>query len=248
MLRMPLVFFVFAILSVQVGYAQVRERSGKQIVDEVCAACHATGEKGAPRIGDQKAWSELASRGLTSLTESALKGVRKMPAHGGNMALTDIEIERAITHMVNQSGGRWTDPVSGLTPAVERKGKEIVEARCADCHQTGKGGAPRIGDRDAWIPRLKRGLDYLVRSAIHGHGPMPPRGGMADLTDSELRGAIVYMFSPSGSSIAPKKPSSSLPPVRVSTASREPTKEIEYAGRPGDPRAMEARLDEVPTH
>jgi len=56
-------------------------------------------------------------------------------------------------------------------------------------------GAPRIGDRNAWVARLKQGLDLLVRSAINGHGPMPPRGGMADLTDSEIRGAIVYMFN-----------------------------------------------------
>jgi hypothetical protein len=49
----------------------------------------------------------------------------------------------------------------------------------------------------------------LVRSAINGHGPMPPRGGMADLTDSEIRGAIVYMFNPGG---APAKgPSTALP-------------------------------------
>jgi hypothetical protein len=68
--------------------------------------------------------------------------------------------------------------------------------QCVKCHQTGVSGAPKIGDRDAWIPRLKQGLDLLVRSAINGHGPMPPRGGMNDLTDSEIRGAIVYMFNP----------------------------------------------------
>jgi hypothetical protein len=66
-----------------------------------------------------------------------------------------------------------------------------------------------MGDRDAWIPRLARGLDLLVRSAINGHGPMPPRGGMTDLTDSEIRGAIVYMFNPAQ---APAKgPSTALP-------------------------------------
>jgi len=175
--------------------AQARERSGKEVVDSVCAACHQTGVKGAPRIGDAKAWARLADRGLTGLTESALKGVRNMPAHGGDLRLSDIEIERAITYMVNQSGGRWVEPTGGLTPAVERRGEQIVKAQCAKCHQTGVSGAPRIGDRDAWIPRLKRGIEYLVRSAINGHGPMPARGGLADLTDSEIRGAIVYMFS-----------------------------------------------------
>lgn len=194
--------------------AQTGERSGKQVVDKVCASCHATGAKGAPKIGDKQAWAPLASKGLGSLTESALKGVRNMPAHGGDLALSDIEIERAITYMVNQSGGRWTEPISGVTPSVERKGKQVVEARCADCHQSGKDGAPRIGDQAAWIPRVKRGIDYLVRSAINGHGPMPPRGGMADLTDTEIRGAIAYMLSPTLE--AERKATQSLPKVPAS--------------------------------
>ena len=88
--------------------AQKVERSGKEVVDAVCIACHGTGANGAPRIGDKKAWSKLASRGLTGLSQSALKGIRNMPPHGGNPALTDTEIERAITYMVNQSGGHWT--------------------------------------------------------------------------------------------------------------------------------------------
>ena len=124
-----------------------------------------------------------------------MAGIRQMPAHGGNPKLTDTEIERAITYMVNQSGGHWTEPVSRTTKAPERTGKEIVEAQCVKCHGTGVGGAPKIGDRAAWTPRVKQGLDVVVRSAIHGHGAMPPRGGMADLTDTEIRGAIVYMFN-----------------------------------------------------
>ncbi len=176
--------------------AQVRERSGKEVVNSACSACHQAGVKGAPKIGDKKAWAKLASRSLTDLTDSALKGIRSMPAHGGDATLSDIEIERAIIYMVNQSGGKWTDPVGGLTPAVERRGEQVVKMQCVKCHQTGVGGAPKIGDRAAWIPRLKLGLDLLVRSAINGHGPMPPRGGMNELTDAEIRGAIVYMFNP----------------------------------------------------
>jgi len=204
-----IVLALAASIAPQTAGAQVRERSGKEVVDSVCAACHRTGVKGAPKIGDKKAWAKLASRSLTGLTESALKGIRSMPAHGGDLTLSDIEIERAITYMVNQSGGRWTDPVGGLTPAVERRGEQIVQMQCVKCHQTGVGGAPKIGDRDAWIPRLKRGLDLLVRSAINGHGPMPPRGGLADLTDSEIRGAIVYMFNPV--KVAAKGVSTGLP-------------------------------------
>jgi cytochrome c5 len=175
--------------------AQTGERSGKEVVDLVCAACHRTGEHGAPKIGDKEAWVNRISQGLTGLTQSAIKGIRQMPAHGGSSNLTDLEIGRAITYMVNHSGGRWTEPRRLADLATERSGEQIVQAQCAKCHQTGVGGAPEIGDLDAWRPRLKNGLDSTVRSAIKGHGGMPARGGMADLTDSELRSAIVYMFS-----------------------------------------------------
>ena len=161
----------------------------------LCVSCHGTGASGAPKIGDSNAWAKRASQGLTSLTQNALKGIRQMPAHGGNLSLTDSEIERAITYMVNQSGGHWVDPVSRASPSAERSGEQVVRAQCAKCHETGVGGAPRIGDRAAWMPRLKLGLDSLIRSAINGHGGMPPRGGAADLTDPEIRSAVVYMFN-----------------------------------------------------
>lgn len=77
-----------------------------------------------------------------------------------------------------------------------RSGEQVVKSVCFACHETGKGGAPRIGDRDAWIPRLKQGVDNLVYAAIRGHDGMPPRGGQANLTDGEIRSAILYMFNP----------------------------------------------------
>jgi cytochrome c5 len=181
--------------AVVASHALAADRSGKEVVDSLCISCHTSGAGGAPKIGDEKAWSERAAKGLTGLTKSALAGVRQMPAHGGNPGLSDTEIERAITYMVNQSGGHWTEPVSRTTIAPARTGKQIVEAQCIKCHGTGVGGAPKIGDRAAWTPRVSEGLDVVVRSAIHGHGAMPPRGGMADLTDSEIRSAIVYMFN-----------------------------------------------------
>lgn len=171
------------------------ERSGKEIVQSLCISCHGKGVSGAPRIGDRKAWADRASKGLTGLSKNAIAGIRDMPAHGGNPNLTDTEIERAITYMVNQSGGHWVEPVSRTTAAKPRTAEVIVQQQCAQCHATGKGGAPKIGDREAWLPRMTQGVDALVRSAINGHGGMPPRGGKADLTDAELRGAIVYMFN-----------------------------------------------------
>ena len=182
-------------VTVQDAAAQNAERSGKEVAESLCVSCHASGASGAPKIGDKKAWSKLAARGLSGLSKSALNGIRGMPPHGGNPKLTDTEIERAITYMVNESGGHWAEPVSRTTQAVVRTGEQIVSVRCSHCHRTGVNGAPKIGDKADWIPRLKPGLDVVVRSAINGHGAMPPRGGMANLTDAEIRSAIVYMFN-----------------------------------------------------
>lgn len=175
--------------------AATGDRSGREVVETVCVACHATGANGAPKIGDKKAWSKRAEQGLTGLTQQALQGIRQMPAHGGNPGLTDLEIERAITYMVNNSGGQWSEPINKSSPPAARTGEQIVQLQCVKCHQTGVGGAPKIGDRAAWIPRIKQGLDTVVRSAINGHGGMPARGGMADLTDPEIRDAVIYMMN-----------------------------------------------------
>lgn len=194
-----------ALFTSQVAIAQGTARSGKDVVDSVCIACHGTGAQGAPKIGDRKAWSTRASQGLTSLTEHALNGIRQMPAHGGSPNLTDLEIARAIAYIVNQSGGHWVEPASAKDLAAERTGEQIVAAQCAKCHRTGEGGAPKIGDRNAWAPRMGQGFDNLVRSAIKGHGGMPARGGMADATDAEIRSAISYMFNPAAAAAGAQK-------------------------------------------
>ncbi len=179
------------------GDAQGAERSGKTVVDEVCSHCHQKGDKGAPVIGNTAAWSARKNQGLTNLTQHALQGIRNMPAHGGNAGLSASELEHAITYMVNQSGGNWTDPVGAGGPVPARTGEQLVKTRCGDCHLTGKDGAPRIGDQAAWVARVSRGLNAVVASGIHGRGAMPARGGLADITDSEMRDAVVYMFSQS---------------------------------------------------
>ena len=42
---------------------------------------------------------------------------------------------------------------------------------------------------------MAKGVDRLVASAVHGHGPMPARGALPDLSREEIRGAILYMFN-----------------------------------------------------
>jgi cytochrome c5 len=168
---------------------------GVDIFDAVCWGCHTSGEDGAPRVGDRDAWAKRAARGLESLTQNALQGVGGMPPHGGNTSLTRLQIQRAIVYMVNASGRDWTEPPDPRPTGSARSGGQVYQEFCALCHASGFDNAPRIGDRAAWLPRTRLGLDPMVRVAVRGHGAMPPRGGQANLTDEELRDAVIYMIS-----------------------------------------------------
>ncbi len=97
--------------------APVVEKSGKEIVDAVCSACHATGALNAPKIGDKAQWGPHLGVGLDHLTQNAIKGVRQMPPRGGNPDLTDTEIARAIVFMANQSGASFKEPAAKAAAA-----------------------------------------------------------------------------------------------------------------------------------
>ena len=102
-------------------------------------------------------------------------------------------------------------PLAAAEPA-ERTGKQVEQEVCFRCHESPKSPAPKVGDKAAWIPRMSKGIDALVMSAIRGHGGMPPRGERADLTDNEIRAAILYMFNPAGVPTPPAKAEKAVPP------------------------------------
>ena len=105
-----------------------------------------------------------------------------------------------------------TDFVQAQTAKpAERSGEQVVKQQCSKCHESGVDGAPKIDDRAAWAPRMKQGVNATVRSAIRGHGKMPARGGLADLTDDELRAAILYMFYPAAASLKPREATPAIP-------------------------------------
>ena len=83
-----------------------------------------------------------------------------------------------------------------------RRGEQVVKQVCGGCHERGKGGAPRIGDRAAWAKRVANGINAVTDSAIHGHAGMPARGGMASITDPEMKAAVLYMFNAGGAILA----------------------------------------------
>jgi cytochrome c5 len=172
------------------------QATGEQVYDQVCKTCHEGGLAGAPKAGDKAAWVKVIAQGQATAVGHAINGIRGMPAKGGNPDLESVEVERAVVFMANKAGAGWKEPAAAAQTA-DRTGEQVVAAACGKCHQTGVGGAPKIGDRAAWTKRASTGIDAAVASAIKGHGGMPSRGGIADLTDAELKSAVQYMFNQS---------------------------------------------------
>jgi cytochrome c5 len=186
-------------------------KSGEEVYKAVCSACHGTGAAGAWKFGDKAAWAPHLKEGLEALAKNAINGIRAMPPRGGNPDLSDLEVTRAVVYMGNAAGANFKEPPAPAAVAAkpaaaapaERTGEQIVTAGCGNCHLTGEGGAPKVGDRAAWSKRISAGIDKVTASAIRGHGGMPARGGFADLTDAEVKKAILYMFDAGGGKLVP---------------------------------------------
>jgi cytochrome c5 len=81
------------------------------------------------------------------------------------------------------------------------KGEDIYKQTCLACHATGVAGAPKLGDKAAWGPRIAQGNDTLYMHSIKGFqgkaGMMPPKGGNMALSDADVKAAVDYMVAQS---------------------------------------------------
>jgi cytochrome c5 len=84
-------------------------------------------------------------------------------------------------------------PAAGKTADAGGPGKATYDTTCSVCHATGVAGAPKVGDKAAWAPRLKTGIEALHASALKGKGAMPPKGGNTALTDEAVKAAVDYL-------------------------------------------------------
>jgi cytochrome c5 len=105
-------------------------------------------------------------------------------------------------------------------PKGSMTGQQVFAQVCKTCHEPGLAGAPKIGDKTAWQPRIAQGEQTLVQHAIQGFqgktGVMPPKGGDANLTDEEVHRAVVYLAKQAGA------PWTEPAPTETTTASAAP--------------------------
>lgn len=191
------------------GGAAAAPRSGEEVYKSVCGACHASGAAGAPKFGEQGAWAARLKQGQQALLAAVVKGKGAMPPRGGGADLSDLEMERAVVYIANAAGAKFKEPAApaaqmtaaaapaaaDAAPAVgaEAPGKKVYEASCAACHASGVAGAPKAGDKAAWAPRLKTGMNALYANALKGKNAMPAKGGNAALADADVKAAVDYL-------------------------------------------------------
>lgn len=91
-------------------------------------------------------------------------------------------------------------PAAAPAPVAQNSpGESTYKKTCALCHSAGVAGAPRLGDKADWGPRIAQGTEVLYKHSIEGFtgqkGMMPPRGGAATLSDDDLKAAVDYMVA-----------------------------------------------------
>ena len=93
---------------INIGTAPVAAASsgaadGKGTYNASCAACHASGAAGSPKLGDKGAWKARIAQGNSTLVDHAINGFKGMPAKGGNASLSDDAVKAAVKYMVDGS-------------------------------------------------------------------------------------------------------------------------------------------------
>lgn len=193
----------------------------------VCAACHASGLAGAPKIGDAAAWGPRIKQGYDTLLKHAIEGIRAMPAKGGNPDLDDVEVARAVVFMANQGGAAFKEPA---VPATCTAAPVVAAATPAATSATPPVAAVPVAAAAA-VPAVPATADagktLYSQACIACHGAgiagAPKFGDKASWAPRAAQGtAVLYQHAIAGfqgkAGVMPPKGGSSAPDADVRAA------------------------------
>lgn len=162
--------------------------------------------KGAmpPQAGGEFDDVEIA-RGVVHMANAA--GAKfaepQRPAANGQAAAAPAPAAAAPATVAAAAPAAAAAPTPAAAPAAApaatadaAAGEALYKQACMACHVAGVAGAPKVGDKAAWAPRIQQGVPALVQSAIKGKGAMPPKGGSA-APDAQIAAAVNYMVNAS---------------------------------------------------
>ena len=125
----------------------------------------------------------------------------QVPMANGKTAADELEkFEQSHPASVAAVAGSASPAAAAAVPAATaavaaRSGEAVYHGTCVACHGSGAAGAPKLGDKAAWAPRIAEGTDVLVEHALHGFKAMPAKGACGDCSDAEIKAAVDYMVT-----------------------------------------------------
>jgi cytochrome c5 len=151
--------------------------------------------------------------------------------------VTQQDLERDIAQRIRKVG---TVEIRDANRPL-KSGEDVFKGQCTTCHSTGAAGAPKFGDAAAWGPRIAKGFDALVQSALHGKGAMPAQGG-GDFDDVEIARGVAYMANAAGAKFAePQRPAGA-----ANAAASAPAQQTAAAATPAPAAAPAAAAAPAP--
>ena len=154
----------------------------------------------------------LVIGGLVAVAIGLIVTARSIGAATQNQWVREYPIyAKAVSERLQPAGqlaqpgepGSEPPPVAAAAAPVAAplSGPQVFNQACNACHGAGIAGAPKLGDKGAWAPRIAQGADTLHKHALEGYpaktGVMPAKGGWANLSDAEVAAAVDYMVSQS---------------------------------------------------
>ena len=75
---------------------------GEKVYKATCTICHAAGVAGAPKTGVAADWEARLAQGIDVLKKHSIEGLRAMPPKGGNLALTNEQVNASVDYMLSR--------------------------------------------------------------------------------------------------------------------------------------------------
>ena len=132
------------------------------------------------------------------LVVAALTSLVPVLAWGMGAKPKEADIEAANARILPLAKVKLAPLAPAGAAAGSRGGEELYKAVCGACHEAGVAGAPKIGDKAAWAPRIATGMEALLKSATNGKNAMPAFGGKLSAGDIADVAAYVESMSQKG--------------------------------------------------
>ncbi len=177
--------------SVNVAAATAAEAQPQSGADIVAASSDAAPAADAGPVDAAQAMASNAASAVGEVASDAVAAVAGVAAAVTPDTASEPDAASAAPSVAAESA-------TAAAPAADlAKGKSVYDVACFACHMTGAAGAPKMGDKAAWAPRIAQGMETLVHNAISGKNAMPPKGGRTDLSDQDVLSAVAYLVQQS---------------------------------------------------